>query len=129
MTPVFQTKFGEGGNCFSACLASLFDLPIDAVPNFFETCGNEEAAWWDGVRNWLRPRGLGVMSLELKSTENLKFFEGYFIVCGKSSRGLNHATIWKDGVMVHDPHPSGTGIAEPSMLDMLYPLLTEGTKP
>ena len=129
MTPVFQTKMGEGGNCFSACLASIFDLPIDAVPNFFETCGHEDTAWWKGVRDWLRPRGLGVIFLQLASPEHLKLFEGYLIVSGKSSRGLYHATIWRDGVMVHDPHPSGTGIAEPDGIDMLYPLLTTKAKP
>ena len=35
MKPVMQTKFGKGGNCLSACFASLFekDLILDVIDN------------------------------------------------------------------------------------------------
>ena len=35
MIPVYQTIVSiEDGDCTRACLASILDLPIDAVPNF-----------------------------------------------------------------------------------------------
>lgn len=34
MKPAMQTKFGEyEGDCFAACIASLFELPIEDVPD------------------------------------------------------------------------------------------------
>ncbi len=35
MKPVDQTTFGHpGGNCFSACVASLLEMSVDQVPYF-----------------------------------------------------------------------------------------------
>ena len=121
MIPVYQTIEGEKGDCFRACLASLFDFKIEQVPNFFDT-SNETELWWKAVRDWLRPLGFGIMSLETKDKLYLSLFEGYFIVCGKTFKGLDHATIWKNGEMVHDPHYSGLGLDTIEYIDILYPL-------
>lgn len=120
MKPVFQTQTGKAGNCFSACLASIFEVDIAEVPNFFEVSDDDEG-WWAVVRDWLRPRGFGVMFLQLNDPEHLKGFTGYFIVAGLSTRGIYHAVVYKDGVLVHDPHPESTGVV-PDGVDMLYPL-------
>jgi len=122
MIPVMQTVLGRGGNCFSACLASLFNLPIEDVPNFFDIAGEDDAMWWGAVRDWLRVRGFGIMSLDLTNPSFISVFEGWFIVCGKSSRGLDHATLWRNGEMMHDPHPSQCGLIKPDTVDLLYPL-------
>ena len=122
MTPVMQTATGKYGNCFPACLASLFECPLEDVPNFFDLAGDDDAVWWALVRGWLKKRGFGIMFLELRSPEHLKAFEGYIIVSGKSCRDLDHATIWKDGEMVHDPHPDKRGLIAPDGVDMIYPL-------
>jgi hypothetical protein len=45
MKSVDQTTFGPNGNCFSACVASLLELPIDAVP-FFMSAGD---GWYNSV--------------------------------------------------------------------------------
>lgn len=122
MKPVMQTVLGRGGNCFSACLASLFEVPIEEVPNFFDLAGEDDALWWGEVRNWLRVRGFGIMFLDLPDPAFLAHFEGWFIVSGKAARGLDHATIWRDGKMVHDPHPSQCGLIKPDGVDLIYPL-------
>ena len=109
MIPVMQSVTGTRGNCFSACLASLFELPLSDVPNFFDLAGDDDAKWWAAVRDWLRPRGFGVMFLSLSDPAHLALFEGWQIVCG-------------DGKMVHDPHPSQCGIIAPDGVDMIYPL-------
>lgn len=113
MIPVIQTQLGETGNCFNACLASLFEFPIEKVPNFFDVGGKDPATWWRAVRDWLRPYGFGVMNLDLTNPGMLQHFEGIFIVSGESERGVLHATLWENGKMIHDPHPTGTGILLP----------------
>lgn len=122
MKPVMQTVMGSKGNCFSACLASLFHLPISDVPNFYDAAGDDDALWWGGVRDWLRCRGFGMMTLALNETSRLDLFEGWFIVCGESCRGIQHATLWRDGKIEHDPHPSQCGIEQAESVDLLYPL-------
>lgn len=120
MKPVHQTVFGNKGNCMSACLASLFELRIEEVPNFHDAA-ESDAGWWAELRKWLRNKGYGVLSVSL-SEDALPCMDGYLIVCGQSTRDRSHATIWKKGSMVHDPHPDGTGLAAVDSVDLLYPL-------
>jgi hypothetical protein len=118
---VYQDRVGPSGNCFSACLASVFKLPLQAVPNFFDVAGEDHEAWWAEVRAWLKPRGFGIMSVSI-TADSLKSYSGLFIVGGMSPRDLNHATVWQDGVMVHDPHPEELGLTTIESIDLLYPL-------
>lgn len=120
MKPVYQDKFGVGGNCFAACLASLFEIPLDSMPDFCERGVDEE--WWASVREWLAQRGYGIMTVTCVDIGWLEQYDGWMIVSGKSDRDLNHATLWRRGTMRHDPHPSGTGLAKPEFVDLLYPL-------
>ena len=126
MKPVMQTTTGPRGNCMSACLASIFEVPIEAVPNFYELAGDGAGPWWQAVRDWLKPRGFGVITLTFEDAAlwDSLCLDGYHIVSGKSPRieGSFHATVWHAGSMVHDPHPAQTGIAAPETLDLLYPL-------
>lgn len=121
MIPVSQNEFGSTGNCMSACLASIFEVPLGEVPNFFTVGGTEPDKWWKTCRDWLRTKGFGVMSLAVDSNI-LSMYEGIFIVSGKSNRGFEHAVVFKDGKIIHDPHPSLDGIDEVVSVDMLYPL-------
>lgn len=114
-----QTDFGEIGNCFSACLASVFYIPIEDVPNFYNVAGNDPAAWWGAVRDWLRDRGFGVMSIQADLIDQ---FEGLFIVGGESERGIEHAVLYQDGKVIFDPHPSNVGVKGVTSVDLLYPL-------
>lgn len=54
MTPVFQTIVDKDhGNCMQAAMASLFDLPLDAVPHFLE-CGDQ---WFSVMNEFIKSRG------------------------------------------------------------------------
>lgn len=125
MTPVKQTQLGKHGNCMSACLASLLDLSIDEVPNFFETCGENVDAWTTGIKEFLKERGYDFIAVSLLTvdTSYLETLDGHVIVSGQSPRGLLHATIWKNGKMVFDPHPDNTGIGRPEVLEVVYKTL------
>lgn len=60
MIPVKQSIVGDGkegrpmGDCFRACVASIFELPLEDVPHFV---GNG-ASWHRDVQRWLGERSL-----------------------------------------------------------------------
>ena len=105
MKPVTQTIFtAPGGDCMAACVASILDLPLDAVPN----PQGEDSAWFLEWVAFLAPYNLSILTF-LDGGDWIP--RGYSILCGKSPRGdWNHAVVCFDGEMVHDPHPSGAGV-------------------
>lgn len=113
MTPVSQSKLYtpdaiHNGNCFAACLASLLDLPLWMVPPFEDMFGRAE--WRGRVEDWLER----MFTLTLVKTDGHPFesLPRFYIGSGLSPRGVRHSVIYERGVVVHDPHPSGAGIAE-----------------
>jgi len=111
---ILHKKFG---NCFSTCIASLFDLKIEDVPNF---CAHDD--WWKKLQDWLRPQNLAF--IELPTNKGVMpplpiLQDGMLcLAVGTGPRGCLHAVIIKyktDGVkhwfdLEHDPHPSDAGI-------------------
>jgi hypothetical protein len=115
MRPVDQTLFGfEEGNCFAACLASILELPLEAVPNF---CANKEKHWEKEAQDWLIGHfGLSMFTVRHNEVSEA-FRDCYCIVAGPSPRGIDrdkemHSCVWKNGEIVHDPHPDKTGLPE-----------------
>jgi len=101
-----QTTFGEGlGNCFSACVASILELPIEDVPFF----GADEL-WWTRFSEWLEARNLYAVCLKHRAG---RAPVGYHILSGKSPRGeFMHSVVAKGEDIVHDPHPSRANIQD-----------------
>ncbi|WP_282638114.1 hypothetical protein [Sphingobacterium thalpophilum] len=65
--------------------------------------------WFWILEEWLKHKGYKYVYGG--DREDYIGFNGYYFVTGKSPRGdFNHIVIYKDGKMVHDPHPSGAGI-------------------
>ena len=125
MIPVYQTLFGDGsdgtpcGNCFAACIASLLELPLDALPNF---CALE--GWREATDRWLGDRGFFYLDVAPGpgfSPETAFGRAGYHIMSGPGPRGLRHSVVGRAGRMVHDPHPSGDGVIAEEY-DFLIPL-------
>jgi hypothetical protein len=106
MKPVYQSKTGKNGRCFSACLASILELPEQDVPSFLE--GNQTAA----ADKWLAKRGMAYHQYDSKGAPAPI---GWHIITGTSPRGGQHAVVGRDGRIVHDPHPhdgTGRGLAD-----------------
>lgn len=107
MKPVEQTVLmPPHGNCFSACMASILEMPLEAVPCF------EEEDWIIRWNEWLRPRNLAIMICDLpEDAEKLHRYRktcmpGYTIPGADSPRGpWKHAFVAFDGELVWDPHP------------------------
>lgn len=110
MVPIDQTIFSTPeqklkGNCLQACLASIFELPLEKVPHFAEM-GH---VWYEEMWAWLRKFGLMPLCVSKKSGHR-PF--GFSIGNGPGPRGFQHAVVCHDGEIVHDPHPSKAGLLE-----------------
>lgn len=123
MKPVTQTKFGRpGGNCFTACLASILEVELDqladiarvyrmAAERYEEACCDETriAEWaevWEKIDERLARR-FGVV---LAHTGR-RAPRGYSLAGGPGPRELQHCVVFHHGVLAHDPHPSRAGLS------------------
>ncbi len=110
MKPVTQSRVGEDGTCFRACVASIMEVPEKAVPDF-GAFGNDEC-WWTDIQAWLAKAGLQYRRVPIDGAKPV----GYSTIEGVSPRGGLHACVAYDGKLVHDPHPqdgTGRGLVEP----------------
>ncbi len=115
MQPVMQTEFGEPlGNCWQACIASVLEIPLSEVPPPQE----DWADTWNTVWTWLAARGIGIFVADL--SEDYDWPAGIYIVTGKADRGFGHAVVYESGQLVHDPHPDGTGLTDPALIELFY---------
>jgi hypothetical protein len=112
----FQNQFGSEGNCWQAAVASVLDLPLEAVPHFVKISDDGGQHWWLHTLDFLSDYGytLEVIREHLDTDE-------YYFVSGPSPRGqeLHHVVIYKNGRMVHDPHPDGTGVLEEKHFEVI----------
>lgn len=97
----------EWGDCWAACLASVLEIDAATVPNPNLV---PEGGWFDQQETWLRKTfGLGLVYVEVGEW----FPIGLHLIMGTSPRGpWQHTVVGRSGAMVHDPHPSGDGLAE-----------------
>lgn len=98
---------GNPGDCMRATLASLMNLPYEAVPHFAQY-----VSWWDYMRHWARKFGVDFACLSPEDTK--LFLEPTDLVMGSgpSPRGdFWHACLYNANLeLVHDPHPSRLGL-------------------
>ena len=91
------------GNCLQAAFASLFELPLEAVPHFVA-----EDDWWGCLERWLAARGL--LPVWVPHSDVIPWGIPY-LATGVSPRGeFKHVVIEQNGELIHDPHPEGTGL-------------------
>lgn len=124
MIPVYQTRTAleRLGNCFEACIASILEVPLTAVPDradhlpagFDELVERElrekgdagdvelDLGPWDAaLEAWLEPRGLAIFDLQM--TEPLEL-PGFTIETWRTLGGYAHAVVSRAGQVVHNPH-------------------------
>jgi hypothetical protein len=110
MKPVMQTKIHSedsvgNGNCLTAALASILELPLWMVPQFEDMA---DGTWKGRVSKWLELFfHKKLIETEGHDVDNLPEF---YIACGRSNRDYVHAVVYRNGVLCHDPHYSGEGI-------------------
>lgn len=102
MKPVMQTQRGEFGNCLTACVASILELPIEAVPNFIEyDKGNGE--YIEVFNDFLGQYGYQALTLFLLHLDKTWIPSGYHLIYGHTAAGNKHAVVGYQGKIVHDP--------------------------
>ena len=138
MHKVTQTILSEPdspnrGNCFSAALASILDLRLDKVPYF---AGMKE--WYPPFCRFLRLHGhgfRGTYHFNEKATpprtwadmrSKYKGVGGFYLAGGASWNDFvkaGHCVVLNsDGVLEHDPHPSGRGLKTLEYVFMIQPI-------
>lgn len=132
-----QTIFGNGeagatpGNCLQTAVACVLDLPMEEVPHFVAMPENQ---WWSAFLLWLSARNLR-LSMYAERFSGLQVYSGGALITGplnavprsrlvlaqgESERGFRHVVLYQNGKLVHDPHPSGTGlVGEPDEVWMI----------
>jgi hypothetical protein len=121
MIPVTQTRMGDHGNCLSACVASLLEIPIEWVPNFTRE-RDPEISQPMKLNAWLSSIGLEALycMTDIMHPEHV-IPDGYYIITGWSPRGRPHVVIGRGKHIVHDPHPSRAGLVSVDGFIMLCP--------
>jgi len=105
MKPVFQTRFGEDGNCFEACIASILEISLEEVPDLKEFKDSE--AWSKAVNSWLKTRGLQYIELDFHESDDMlwEYVDSYHLIIGKTGHDLFHSVVGHNGKVVFDPLP------------------------
>lgn len=110
MIQVEQTIFAPPlGNCYAACVASIFEVPLSAVPHPTADEGTDKDGWARYTarmhREFFVPRGLA--EITFPAPDNRWHPMGYAILGALSPRfeGELHAVVTLDGRIVWDPHP------------------------
>ena len=120
MIPVNQAIFNfKRGDCESACLASLLELPLSEVPNFHDSKEDFDKA----QSNWLKAQGYFIVWITANK-ELEEILEMYYILVGTSPRNQDklHSVIAHQDKVVHDPHPSKKGIIKKDSYGLLLPI-------
>jgi hypothetical protein len=131
MKPVDQTVFGKpNGNCQAACIASILELAIGDVPGPPKLEDSQD--WLEEYNKVLFALGVQLLAVEIgKNSWNVS--NGWYcILSGTSPRSTSedsfkHAVVGRtrregDFVffdIVHDPHPSRSGLLDVTWVDFL----------
>src|SRR5580700_3839101 len=100
MQPVDQSTFGAWGNCLSACIASILEIPLDEVPLFHDPSSPVYVPQVVRLNAWLEPRGLRAeeitfrpFPIELLYSDPFSTDDDLFILGGMSPRGRGHVVV------------------------------------
>lgn len=150
MTPVYQQIICPNrGDCMSACLASLMDMPIESVPKFmaeeFDRNPSKDRAYRErdvhyAMLDWLHAMGYAYTTIPWKSLSDWRGLKDLHLIASVPSQkfpGVNHAVIigfksfnnvnrayeWH---VAHDPNqgnaPYNPKEIEPRFVDLVIPL-------
>lgn len=122
MKPVDMTNYQTGvGDCFRACVSSIFEFEITCMPNFWDET-QESVEFWKKVNEWMQERLSYKAILIEVGNEDFYIKDLLCIAIGTTDRGNEeHAVVWKNE-MVHDPHPLRIGINKTTAFVIFAPL-------
>jgi hypothetical protein len=121
----YQTKWKEGkGNCFQYAVASILELEPEDVPDFCNEYNETDTQWHEEFSKWLRQFGLSAISVEplSKKLDAYYYKDCTLLVCVKNDDGVNHAAIYKNGKLIHDPNFWYEGKYKVVSVDIIFPI-------
>jgi len=123
MKPIDQSIIhgnGLAGDCLRACVASIFEIPIEEIPHFCDRHLDEkitnENHCFTRINKWLSEKfGMSYLEVEFGNfgTYLIEKYGGYYIATGPTDRfngDVLHCVIYNGDKMIHDPHPSKSGL-------------------
>lgn len=100
------------GNCHAACIASILELPLRAVPSLYDGAdadGYDRDAAYKRQHDWLHGLGLNLLYVECTADSAEKWPgwcpDGYWIATHEPPSKLNHSTVWLGDTLAWDPWP------------------------
>lgn len=120
------------GDCFRCCVASILELPAEAVPHWMAADWDKEEdfTWYANMQAWLAERDMAYFEMgpipnEIHGPEWFKHiaaggFDAYHTLSGVSPRGFRHTVVARNGTIVHDPHPDRSGLSGPGDDGWMY---------
>lgn len=119
MKPTAQSRRAPRGDCIRACLASLFELPLERVPDFTNMREDPDSAYpveYLERQAWCKDQGYAFVEVELKHLRwSALPFSPFVIFLGIHTSGERHAIVGRceDNLFipVYDPlEPEGLDV-------------------
>jgi hypothetical protein len=135
------------GNCYPTAIACIIGIPPADVPNI-ETLWDVGTGYaYSVMSKWLETKGyklnecafqysvfhegssklkgehitsyLDSLTPEHKALFREELKDKFYLVSGLSTRGVYHICVYKNGELVHDPHPTGEGISTEEIFEAI----------
>jgi len=116
---------GVYGDCHRTAIGSVFDIPPEQMPHFYER-DRSEAEASHLVSEWLAARGMTQILVPVGAAPNaagdvrevlskIKRWNAgqYYLLSGTSRTGVGHTVVCLDDMIVSDPSRSDAGIVGP----------------
>jgi hypothetical protein len=126
MKPVYQKVMDRGlGDCFRACVASIFEFPIDWMPNFWERT-QDAHEFWKMVNDWSDKKlGVKLITTTIGDGHEYLLKNLLCIAIGKTDSDEEHCVVWKNK-KIHDPFPGGNRSFYPECFTLIVPTKIKG---
>jgi hypothetical protein len=125
MRPVFQKELSTGrGDCFRACLATIFGLNINTMPNFWEKT-QDSHKFWELVNEWsTKHLRVKLITTTLGDGHDYLIKDLLCIAIGRTDSEEEHCVVWRNKKL-HDPYPNGDRSFHPESFTLIVPLTME----
>ena len=156
MIEITQTHFIPKGDCYAACIASIFELELDRLPHvpeddaiilakfpiknpeYFGLKDSQNSWWHDMWSEWFRDNNLMKVTLRCGKLDewDRRVLDTWHIINGPSPRdpeqtggsdGHKHSVVGRKGLIRFDPHPSRAGLMALDAYELIIP--ADPTKP
>lgn len=104
MKKIFQTDHSsKTGNCVIACIASIFEIDINEIPNFWKKT-QDAFKFWEMLNKWTTKNlNCKCIVVTRDKTHKSDFYFEDLLCIGIYKQGNNeHAIVWQNGV-IHNP--------------------------